>query len=283
MSEVVASPIENRDRSWSVSNLILHLWELLLSNIKEAGKISLFTASSIAWWFRKPFRIKETLEQMEFIGNKSVPIIILTGGFTGLAMAYEIYLGFLTVNAENLVGPTVTLGITRELGPVLTGLIVAARAGGSIAARLGTMRVTEQIDALDVMGVHPLQYLVAPRIVASVIVMPLLTIVFDILAILGAYFLCIYLVDLDPGIFWQKIADLVEPEHINEGLFKSAVFGVFFAIICTYRGFFSQGGAKGVGEATNRGVVTSMVLIIVSDYFLTNLVRIYYQVKEHAF
>lgn len=256
---------------------------ILVAGTKECGHIFLFTTGSLRWWLRKPFRFKELLDQMEFVGNQSVPIIILTGCFTGLAMAYEIYLGFIAVNAQNLVGPVVALGITRELGPVLTGLIVAARAGGSMAARLGTMRVTEQIDALDVMGINPYQYLIAPRLIASVLIMPLLTVIFDVVAIFGAYFLCVKLVDMDGAVFWQKIADMVEPEHIHEGLFKAAVFGIFFSVICTYRGFYSQGGAKGVGEATNRGVVLSMVLIIVSDYFLTNLVNIYYQVKAYVF
>lgn len=279
MSEIVDSK-KNDKLDLSVGGFFTLISNLTIVFIKECGQIFLFTIYSLKWWFIKPYRIKETIDQIEFIGNQSVPIIILTGCFTGLAMAYEIYLGFTTVNAENLVGPTVALGITRELGPVLTGLIVAARAGGSMAARLGTMKVTEQIDALDVMGVNPHQFLVAPRLIASIIAMPLLTIIFDIVAILGAYFLCVYIVMLDPAIFWQKISDMVEQEHINEGLFKSAVFGIFFSIICTYRGFNSQGGAKGVGEATNRGVVLSMVLIIVADYFLTAITRIYYQVKE---
>jgi phospholipid/cholesterol/gamma-HCH transport system permease protein len=210
---------------------------------------------------------------MEFVGNQSVFIIVLTGCFTGLALSYQIYLGFKMVNATNLVGPIVGLGITRELGPVLTGLIVSARAGGAMAARLGTMRVNEQIDALDVMGVNSKQYLIAPRIYASLICMPLLCAIFDFVAMIGAWFLSVKVVGLDQGIFWDKVTTTLEVRHINEGLFKSAIFGLVFAVICTYRGYYTTGGAKGVGDATNKGVVHSMVMIIVLDYFLTSFLR----------
>ena len=187
-------------------------------------------------------------------------------------MAFQAWSGLSIVNAENLVGPSVALGITRELGPVLTGLILAARAGGAMAARIGTMRVTEQIDALEVMGVNPKQYLVSPRIVASIISTPLMVALFDFVAMLGAYILCIKVLSLDEAVFWQKTQFWLNPRHINEGLFKGAVFGWIFATVCTYKGFFAKGGAKGVGDATNEGVVISMVSIIVIDYFATKFV-----------
>ncbi|WP_374075003.1 MlaE family ABC transporter permease [Bdellovibrio bacteriovorus] len=246
--------------------------------ITETGRIMLFFNESVRLIFAKPSRFPEIIRHMEFIGNQSIGIICLTGIFTGLALSFQLYLGFKLFNAVNMVGPTVALGITRELGPVLTGLIVAARAGGAMAARLGTMRVNEQIDALDVMGVNTKQYLISPRIVAAVICMPLLVAVFDFVAMLGSYFLCVKLVQLDEAVFWQKIADFIEVKHINEGLFKGMVFGIYFAVICTYRGFNTTGGAKGVGDATNQGVVQSMVGIIILDYFVTNLIRFYYNV-----
>lgn len=244
--------------------------------IKATGQIILFFTSSMRLLFAKPYRHGEIIKHMEFIGNQSLGIIGLTSLFTGLALSFQVYLGFKLVNAVNLVGPTVALGITRELGPVLTGLIVAARAGGAMAARLGTMRVNEQIDALDVMGVNTKQYLISPRIIAAAICMPLLTAVFDFVAMIGSWFLCVKLVDLDEAVYWQKIRDTIEIRHINEGLLKAAVFGVVFALICTYRGFNTTGGAKGVGDATNKGVVQSMVMIIVLDYFVTNLIRLFY-------
>lgn len=242
----------------------------------DCGQTTLFFVQSTKLIWKKPFRIEEIIKHMEFVGNKSVLIIILTSLFTGLALAYQIYLGFKLVNATNLVGPTVGLGITRELGPVLTGLIVAARAGGAMAARLGTMRVSEQIDALEVMGVDPKQYLIAPRIIAAVVVMPLLCAVFDFVAMMGAHFLCINVLALDQAIFWDKIGAWLDPDDIYQGLFKAGVFGVAFAAICTNRGFNAKGGAKGVGDATNQGVVNSMVMIIVLNYFLTNLIRLFY-------
>jgi phospholipid/cholesterol/gamma-HCH transport system permease protein len=248
----------------------------LTSFIREVGSILLFAWSSLRLLAKPPNRYAEIVRHMEFVGNQSIQIISLTGLFTGLALSFQVYLGFKLVNAVNLVGPTVALGISRELGPVLTALIVAARAGGAMAARLGTMRVNEQIDALDVMGVNSRQYLIGPRILAAFICMPLLTAVFDFVAMGGAYFLCVKLVELDSAIFWDKIRTTIEVRHIVEGLFKAAVFGLVFGIICTYRGFHTTGGAKGVGDATNQGVVQSMVMVIVLDYFLTNMIRIFY-------
>ncbi len=244
--------------------------------ISETGNIVLFFTDSIRLLFQPPHRFGEVIKHMEFIGNQSVGIIALTSLFTGLALSFQIYLGFKLFNAVNMVGPTVALGITRELGPVLTGLIVSARAGGAMAARLGTMRVNEQIDALDVMGINTKQYLIAPRVIAAIICMPLLTAIFDFVAMLGSWILCVKMVDLDEAVYWQKIRDIIKVGHINEGLIKAAFFGMVFSTVCTYRGFNTTGGAKGVGEATNRGVVLSMVMIIVIDYFITNLIRLFY-------
>lgn len=243
---------------------------------EDCGRACIFSWESTKLIFKGPFRGEEIFKHMEFIGNKSVVIIAMTGVFTGLALAYQIFLGFVKVNATNIVGPTVAMGITRELGPVLTGLIVAARAGGAMAARLGTMRVSEQIDALEVMGVDSKQYLVAPRIVAAVLTMPLLCAIFDFVAMMGAHFLCINVLGLDEAIFWDKISLWINPGDIYQGLFKAAIFGVVFAAVCCNRGFNASGGAKGVGEATNTGVVNSMVLIIVTSFFLTNFIRFFY-------
>ncbi len=247
--------------------------------ISETGELVLFGWHATKLSFSRPYRFEETISHMEFIGNKSVQIIALSGFFTGLALAFQIYLGFKLVNATSLVGPTVALGIFRELGPVLTGLIVSARAGGAMAARLGTMRVTEQIDALEVMGVNPIQYLVSPRVIAAVIVMPLLCGVFDFVAMTGCWLITVKLLEADEAQFWFRTSLWLEPFHIYEGLFKAAVFGLFFAVICTHRGYTTKGGAEGVGSATNRGVVLSMVMIIVLDFFVTNLLNVMYAVK----
>lgn len=245
----------------------------------DSGRAMLFAFQSGKLVFDKPYRFDEIVRHMEFIGNRSILIICLTGAFTGLALSYQIFLGFKLVNATNLVGPTVALGITRELGPVLTGLLVAARAGGAMAARLGTMRVSEQIDALEVMGVDSKQFLVAPRMFAAFVTMPLLCAVFDFVAMMGASILCINVLGLDDAIFWDKIQRWLEPGDINQGMLKAAIFGIIFAAVCSDRGYHASGGAKGVGEATNEGVVNSMVLIIVFNYLLTNLIRVFYTVS----
>lgn len=250
--------------------------------IFQVGLLTTFSIRALRLFFKKPYRWKDLIQHMEFVGNQSVGIIVLTGSFTGMAMAFQIFLGFKMVNATSLVGPTVALGIVRELGPVLSGLIVAARAGGAMAANLGSMRVSEQIDAIEVMGVDPIRYLVAPRIVAAIIVMPLLTGIFDIVALLGSYFLCIYVLDLDPAIYWDKTTLWLDPNHINESMLKAVVFGFIFASICCFRGFFTKGGAKDVGDATNRGVVLSMVLIIVADFFLMNIIDFYYKITSYV-
>ena len=244
----------------------------------ECGRVVIFFYESVKLSFARPSRLDEVIKHMEFIGNKSVLIIMLTGGFTGMALSYQIYLGFKLVSATNLVGPTVALGITKELGPVLTGLIVSARAGGAMAARLGTMRVSEQIDAIEVMGVDPRQYLVSPRIIAAFVTMPLLCGIFDFVAMLGSHLLSINVLGLDEAVFWDKIQLWINPRDINEGLIKAAVFGLTFAAVCTHRGYNTKGGAKGVGESTNSGVVNSMVLIIIINFILTNVFRFYYSV-----
>ena len=273
--------VRHRERiNRGIDNFFASLWSFVHGLFVECGVTTIFLFRSFSLIFKKPYRSDEVIKHMEFIGNKSLVIIALTGVFTGMALSYQIYIGFSLVNATNLVGPTVALGITRELGPVLTGLIVAARAGGAMAARLGTMRVTEQIDALEVMGIDPLQYLVAPRIIAALISMPLLCGVFDCVAIVGSHFLCIQVLSLDEAIFWDKIQLWLNPGDVNEGLFKSAIFGIIFASVCTNKGFHTSGGAKGVGEATNRGVVNSMVLIIVVNFFLTNLLRFFSAMME---
>ncbi|MCB0349164.1 MAG: ABC transporter permease [Bdellovibrionales bacterium] len=241
----------------------------------ELGDLFLFLWLSVKLFFQPPYRFNEFVKHMEFITNKSIFIICLTAFFTGMVLSFQIYLGFKVINSENLVGPTVGLGIFRELGPVLTGLIVAARAGGAMAARLGTMRVTEQIDALAVMGIDPKQFLIGPRIMAALVGMPLLSSIFSFVAMVGSYFICVHLLDLDAAIFMDKVKFWLNPIHLNEGLLKATIFGMIFGLICTYKGYNTKGGAKGVGDATNAGVVNSMVLIIVSDFFITKLFRIF--------
>ena len=190
----------------AIDNGITSLTDVLGKLFYEVGAISRFSWHSLKLFFTKPFRFRELIQQIEFIGNQSIFIIILTGTFTGMALSFQVWLGFRLINATALVGPTVAMGITRELGPVLSGLIVAARAGGAMAANIGSMRVTEQIDALEVMGVNPIEYLVSPRLWASIVSLPLLTGIFDFVAMGGCYFLCVRVLDMDPAVFWDKTA-----------------------------------------------------------------------------
>lgn len=257
--------------------VVVTLWKTVEGFVFEVGAVVNFGTYALKSFWAPPYRYKEFIQQMEFIGNKSIFIVVLTGTFTGMALSFQVYLGFKLVNATSLTGPIVAMGIARELGPVLTGLIVAARAGGAMAANLGSMRVSEQIDAIEVMGVDPEQYLVGPRMWASIVALPLLTGVFDFVAMIGSYFLCIKVLEMDEAIFWDKTALWLNPSHINEGLIKGAVFGAVFSLICCYRGFTTKGGARGVGDATNRGVVLSMVMIIILDFFLMNLIEVYYK------
>lgn len=277
MTGFAAWYMEARDRfNRAFDGFFLWIARQFRQFVVDVGLLTRFGLDGFRLFGTRPFRWSELILHMEFIGNKSIGIIVMSGLFTGMALAYQIYLGFKIVNATSLVGPTVGMGITRELGPVLTGLIVAARAGGAMTARLGSMRVSEQIDALEVMGVNPMQYLVSPRLVASVIVMPLLTGIFDFAAMFGCWLICIKLVGMDEAAFFDRTYLWLQPFHINEGLFKAAVFGLFFAIICTHRGYNAKGGAEGVGTATNRGVVLSMVMVIASDFFLTQMINMFY-------
>jgi len=226
---------------------------------------------AVRWAFVPPLRAKRIFKQMEFIGVKSVFIVVLTGTFTGMVMALQTYHGFRLFSAESLVGSTVALAITRELGPVLTALMVTARAGSAMAAELGTMRVTEQIDALSVMATNPTKYLVVPRIVACVITLPLLTVLADITGVLGSYFVAGKLLGIDGGVFTANIIKYVELGDIYNGLFKAMCFGLLMGTISCYKGLSTRGGAEGVGRATTESVVLSSVTILVSDYFLTAL------------
>jgi len=275
------SYLEARERfNQTFDGAFLWLFKRLRVFIIQVGEISGFASKSIRLMFSRPWRIQELFSHMEFVGNQSVMIISLSAVFTGMALAFQLFLGFKRLNASGMVGSIVALAIFRELGPVLTGLIVAARAGGAMAARLGTMRVTEQIDALEVMGIDPLQYLVSPRILASVLVMPLLCGVFDFISMIGSWTICIHLLEMDEAQYWERINVWIKASDIFQGLFKAALFGLFFSIICTHRGYNTKGGAAGVGSSTNRGVVLSMVMIIIIDFFATNLIKIFLDWKE---
>jgi phospholipid/cholesterol/gamma-HCH transport system permease protein len=207
---------------------------------------------------------------MEFIGVNSVFVIILTGAFTGMVLALQSYYGFRKFSSEGLVGATVALSMTRELGPVLTSLMVTGRAGSAMAAELGTMRVTEQIDALTVMALNPIKYLVTPRIIAAFLMLPLLTVIADFVGIIGGYLVGVKLLGINEGAYLEKMIKFVELNDIYNGLVKAAVFGIILSVVSCYKGFYTKGGAEGVGKSTTEAVVVSSVTILVTDYILTS-------------
>jgi phospholipid/cholesterol/gamma-HCH transport system permease protein len=237
----------------------------------EFGGISIMFMTAAHLAFRRPVRIEAIFKQMEFIGVKSLWVVIVTGGFTGMVLALQTYYGFRRFNSEGLVGATVALSMTRELGPVLTGLMVTGRAGSAIAAELGTMRVTEQIDALTVMALNPVKYLVVPRVVASFLMLPILTVIADFMGIVGGYFVGVKLLGVNEGIFISRMVKYVDLDDIYNGLAKAACFGVILAVVSCYKGFATKGGAEGVGKATTEAVVMSSITILVADYVLTSL------------
>jgi len=227
-------------------------------------------AESICFAIRPPFKLNYIFKQMEFIGVNSVFVIILTGAFTGMVLALQSYYGFRKFGSEGLVGATVALSMTRELGPVLTSLMVTGRAGSAMAAELGTMRVTEQIDALTVMALNPIKYLVTPRIIAAFLMLPLLTVIADFVGIIGGYLVGVKLLGINEGAYIDKTIKFVELNDIYNGLVKAAVFGIILSIVSCYKGFYTKGGAEGVGKATTEAVVVSSVTILVTDYILTS-------------
>lgn len=235
------------------------------------GSFVIFFYRVVVTLFTTKLKVRQVINQMHMIGIGSATIVFLTGSFTGLAFALQSYIGFSRVGTTELIGLVVTLGMTRELGPVLTGLMVTGRCGSAIAAEIGSMRITEQIDALKTLCIDPFQYLIVPRVLASIIIMPFLTIFSMICGIIGGYLLCTYSLDLNPESYINVIRERVELSDITGGLIKAAFFGLFFSWVGTYQGYFTSGGAHGVGKATTKSVVYGSIIILIANYFLSSL------------
>lgn len=243
----------------------------VLSFLSELGEILLMLGRSMVWTFIPPFRLRNLIKQMEFIGVKSLFIVVLTGVFSGMVLALQSYHGFRKFGGESLMGGIVALSLAREMGPVMTALMVNARAGSAIAAELGTMRVTEQIDALEVMAINPIQYLVVPRIWAGVLMLPLLTAINILVGIIGGYFVGVVLLNINSGVFISKMTNMMELADLVQGMVKSIVFGLILTLIGCYKGYQTYGGAEGVGRATTEAVVISSVSILIGTYVITSL------------
>lgn len=243
----------------------------VIDGIEGVGQAAILLARTLAWIPRPPYRLRQLFQAMEFIGVGSLFIVLLTGIFTGAVFSLQGASAFRMFNAESLVGSTVGISLARELSPVLTGLMVAGRAGSGIATELGTMRVTEQIDALATMAVNPVQYLIVPRFLAGLIMVPVLSALFTLVGMIGCYIVAVVLLDIDRGIFLSQVYWYVDPDDLTSGIIKACVFGGILTMVGCYKGFYASGGARGVGLATTQSVVVSSVMILISDYFLTAL------------
>ncbi len=232
---------------------------------EDFGNMIFFAGETLAWMFRPPFRPELVIVQMAAIGVGSTFIISTTGFFTGVVLALQTNYAMHQLGAEGYVGATVAVGLARELGPVLTALFLVGRSGSAISTELGTMRVSEQIDAMETMAVSPIQYLVVPRLVAALAMFPLLTMLFNFVGYVGAYLMSISVAEIPAGPFIEHTRELLDVPDILHGLFKAIIFGGVVSLITCWRGFAATGGAKGVGEGTTRAVVTSSIAILLVD------------------
>lgn len=243
----------------------------LRSAVEELGILGDLALQSIQWALRPPVRVPLLINQFEFVGVQSIFLVGLVGLFTGIVFAVQTVYGFRRFGAENMVGGVVALSLSREMAPVLTAIMVAARAGSGMAAELGNMRASEQIDALETMAVNPVQYLVVPRIIAGVVMVPVLALLFFLVGIGGAWFIGVGLLSLDPGIFADRIRSLLKPDDLEQGLVKAVIFGFSVSLIACRHGYYASGGAVGVGLATTRAVVWSVVGVFLLDTVITSM------------
>jgi phospholipid/cholesterol/gamma-HCH transport system permease protein len=226
---------------------------------------------TMSWAVQPPFEFGEWLRQMVRVGVDSVPVVFLTTMFTGMVMALQMYNGFHRVHAENFVGSAVALAMLRELSPVLVGLMVTGRVGSSMAAEIGTMRVTEQIDALKALATDPVQYLFVPRVISGIVMLPLLVILGNALGIGGGYLVAVKLLGANPVIYEQNTYQFVDLNDLWSGVIKAAVFGLILTLTGCVRGYYTLGGAEGVGRSTTQAVVSASLTILLTDFFLTKL------------
>lgn len=240
-----------------------------LSFLAGTGRLALFAGRAFATVFMPPFYLRVILREMLNIGYFSLPVVGLTAIFTGMVLALQSYTGFSRFAAEGAVATVVVLSVTRELGPVISGLMVAGRVGAAIAAEIGTMRVTDQIDALTTLSTDPLRYLVLPRLLAGIITLPMLVVVADVIGVFGGYLVGVYKLGFNPQAYLNGTWQHLEMTDVVSGLVKAAVFGLIVALMGCYQGYHSRGGAQGVGRATTYAVVSASILILVVDYLIT--------------
>ncbi|MFN3826191.1 MAG: MlaE family ABC transporter permease [Micavibrio sp.] len=252
-------------------DLFARLGRAILVFLNATGRLSMFVGESVSHVFRPPFFPRLMVRQFMDIGYYSLPVVGMTALFTGMVLALQSYTGFSRFNAESAIAGVVVLSVTRELAPVLAGLMVAGRVGASIAAEIGTMRVTEQIDALVTLSVNPFKYLIAPRVIAGTITLPLLVLIGDVIGVYGGYIVSIHKLGFNPSSYLSQTWDILENMDVISGLVKAAAFGFIVSLMGCYHGFNSQRGAQGVGAATTNAVVSSSILILIFNYVLTQV------------
>lgn len=243
----------------------------ILGACESVGSLALFAARGVAAGVVGPWYPRLILRQMIEIGFYSLPVVGLTAIFSGMVLALQSYTGFSRFEAESAIATIVVLSMTRELGPVLAGLMVAGRVGAAMAAELGTMRVTEQIDALTTLSTDPMRYLVFPRLLAGFLMLPLLVLVADVIGVMGGFVVSVYKLGFQPIEYINRTFEFLETQDVVSGLVKAAVFGFILTLMGCYQGYYSKGGAQGVGAATTRAVVSASILILVANYMVTEL------------
>ncbi len=257
------------------NNPVAETGRATLSFVSVLGRFGLFVFKSFIYIFSVPFQWKRVIEQLYFIGAKSIIVICLTGGFTGMVLGLQGYYTLSRFGSEGLLGSAVALTLIRELGPTLTAIMVIARAGSAMAAELGIMRISEQVDALKTMSINPIRFLISPRMLAALISFPLLTALFDVVGIFGGYLTGSKLLGINPGIYFFRVASSVEMADVAEGFIKSVFFALVVISVCCFHGYYThmrkEGfGAKGVGLSTTTAVVQACVLVLIVDYVVTS-------------
>ncbi len=246
------------------------LGALSLMSLRRTGRLGLFLVRTFFIAVTPPLKFSQLLKQIQFIGFQSAPVIFLTGAFTGMVLGLQ---GFYTLNrfgSAALLGPMVALSLIKELGPVLSALMVTGRAGSAMTAEIGIMRITEQIDAIKLMGLNPFRYLVVPKFLAGILALPLLTAIFDVVGVFGGYLIGVKLLGIGEGTYFGEMSNHVTLQDIVQGIYKSLSFGALIPWVCCYKGYYVGFGAEGVSKATTQAVVLSSVLILFWDYILTS-------------
>lgn len=254
-----------------IKSTLNELLESVMNGAAEVGRVVMMLGQVFYLAVRPPYRFGEVLRQLDFLGVQSVALIVFTGAFTGMVSALQTYNGVSRFGAQSMVGATVALGLTRELGPVLSSLMIIGRTVSSMAAEIGTMRTTQQIDALRSMAINPIHYLIVPRVFAMVLVLPVLALFFSFSGMVGAYFMSLYSLGIDESTFMAGVKTYLGLEDITHGLIKSAVFGLVVALIGCNEGYHAPLGARGVAQATTSSVVSASVSVLILDYVMTAL------------